>query len=174
MQRSAVADDPRVGAHDSWFVAILLPVLELSVVMPVYNEEAGIVDVVSKWTEILNRLGVQYELLLYDDGSRDTTGAKLDSLVTQHVRVTHHTNRGHGPTVLRGYREAQGDWVFQTDSDDEIPADAFESIWRARKGRDAVFGIRTGRPSGLGRRVLTSGAAVVVRLLFGAGPHDVN
>src|ERR1041385_713858 len=107
--------------------------------MPVYNEELGIADVVTAWIAMLNRLGVTYEFLLYNDGSKDGTGAKLDSLAARdpHVRVTHHTNRGHGPTVLRGYREARGEWVFQADSDDEIPAEAFEAVWRAREGRDA-------------------------------------
>jgi hypothetical protein len=76
--------------------------------------------------------------------------------------------------VLRGYREAQGEWVFQTDSDDEIPASAFEAVWRAREGQQAVFGIRTGRPSNAARRLLTRGAAFVVRRLFGQGPRDTN
>lgn len=145
-------------------------------VMPVYNEELGIVDVVTTWTDMLDRLGVDYEMLLYNDGSKDGTGAKLDALAAKHRRVqaAHHTNRGHGPTLLRGYREARGEWIFQTDSDDEIPASAFPAVWQARQGRDVVFGIRTGRPSGLGRRLLTRGAAATVRLLFGAGPRDVN
>jgi dolichol-phosphate mannosyltransferase len=100
----------------------------------------------------------------------------LDSLAARYpsVRVTHQANQGHGPTVLRGYRESRGTWIFQTDSDDEIPASAFERVWNARHGHDAVFGLRTGRPSGPARRLLTAGAAACVRVLFGRGPTDVN
>ena len=164
------------GGSDSDILLNVLPGPELSVVMPVYNEELGIAAVVATWTAMLDRLGIRYEFLLYNDGSKDGTGAKLDEVATRHkhVRVIHQTNRGHGPTVLRGYREAKGDWVFQTDSDDEIPADAFETVWRARTGHDAVFGIRTGRPSTAGRRMLTAGAALVIRTLFGRGPADTN
>lgn len=144
--------------------------------MPVYNEAEGITEVVADWTSRLDGLGLSYEFLLYNDGSKDETGARLDELATRYpsVRAIHQTNRGHGPTILRGYREARGDWVFQTDSDDEIPASAFESVWARREGFDAVFGIRTGRPSGAGRRLLTRGAALAVRLLFGRGPRDTN
>ena len=149
---------------------------DLSVVVPVYNEGQGITDVVASWTAVLNRLGIDYEFLLYDDGSTDETGARLDAIAAgdSRVRVAHQTNRGHGCTVLRGYREARGIWAFQTDSDDEIPAEAFESVWLVREGHDAVFGIRTGRSSALGRRLLTFAAARTVRLLFGRGPWDVN
>lgn len=144
--------------------------------MPVYNEEQGIEAVVDSWIAAVDRLGIRAELLLYNDGSRDGTGARLDRIALRHpiVRVTHQANQGHGPTVLRGYREAAGDWVFQTDSDDEIPASAFDAVWQARRSADAVFGIRTGRPSGPARRLLTAGAAFVVRRLFGRGPTDVN
>lgn len=154
----------------------LPPVPQLSVVMPVYNEEQGIAVVVAAWTRMLDRLGISYEFLLYNDGSKDGTGARLDELAARYpgVRAIHQTNRGHGPTILRGYQDARGEWVFQTDSDDEIPADAFEKVWQAREGKQAVFGIRTGRPSSAGRRLLTAGAALAVRLMFGRGPRDTN
>jgi glycosyltransferase involved in cell wall biosynthesis len=144
--------------------------------MPVYNEEQGIAAVVAAWTRMLERLGVTYEFLLYNDGSKDGTGARLDEIAARYpsVRAIHQTNRGHGPTILRGYQEARGEWVFQTDSDDEIPADAFEKVWQAREGKQAVFGVRTGRPSSSGRRLLTAGAALAVRALFGRGPSDAN
>ena len=150
--------------------------MQLSVVMPVYNEEQGIATVVARWTRMLDRLGISYEFLLYNDGSKDGTGTRLDEIAARYpgVRAIHQTNRGHGPTILRGYQEARGEWVFQTDSDDEIPADAFEKVWQARDGQQAVFGIRTGRPSSSGRRLLTAGAALAVRALFGRGPHDTN
>jgi dolichol-phosphate mannosyltransferase len=144
--------------------------------MPVYNESEGITAVVESWIAALDRLGITSELLLYNDGSKDDTGARLDALAGRYpqVRAVHHANRGHGPTILRGYREARGEWIFQTDSDDEIPASAFAALWQRREGQDGVFGIRTGRPSGPGRRLLTAGAASAVRLLFGRGPRDVN
>ena len=48
--------------------------LELSVVMPVYNEADAVGPVVSAWARELDRLKIRYELLVYDDGSRDLYG----------------------------------------------------------------------------------------------------
>ena len=53
---------------------------DLSVVVPVYNEGLGVTDVVASWTAVLNRLGIDYEFLLYNDGSTDDTGVRLDAI----------------------------------------------------------------------------------------------
>ena len=68
--------------------------------MPVYNEVAAVGAVIASWTAALDRLGIDYELLVYDDGSTDGTGPALDVLAAgrPRVRVTHHANRGHGPS----------------------------------------------------------------------------
>jgi len=144
--------------------------------MPVYNEVEAVEGVVASWTGVLEPLGVDYELLVYDDGSTDGTGAVLDALgaADARLRVTHHTNRGHGPSIMRGYAEAAGRWIFQTDSDDEIPARAFDDLWARRHDADVVIGVRTGRRSDGARRLMTMGAAAVVRGLFGRGVTDVN
>src|SRR5262245_27544783 len=101
--------------------------LQLSIVMPVYNEAGAILPVLQAWLSVVDKLHIDYEFLIYDDGSRDETLR----LLTEHaynlprVKIRHHANHGHGPTILRGYREARGQWIFQTDSDDEMPAEHF-------------------------------------------------
>jgi len=144
--------------------------------MPVCNEEAAVETVVSSWTALLDRLQIDYELLVFDDGSTDRTGRRLDALASRmpRLRVTHQANRGHGPTILRGYRAAAGQWVFQTDSDDEIPATAFEDLWRRRCDADVVAGARSGRASGAARRAITRAAAAIVHGLYGRTVSDVN
>ena len=83
----------------------------LTLVMPVYNEAAAIGGVVRSWAAELDRLGIDYEMRVYDDGSRDQSAAVLEQLSNEVPRllVTRHSNRGHGPTILRGYREARGE-----------------------------------------------------------------
>ena len=153
-----------------------MSVPELSVVMPVYNEEASVERVVREWAETLERLGIGYEMLLYDDGSRDGTAAALRILAAANPRIVaaSHANRGHGPTILRGYGEARGTWVFQTDSDGEMPASAFAALWRERERYDLLVGSRAGRRSSPARVLLTFGSRTIVRLAFGRGVHDVN
>jgi glycosyltransferase involved in cell wall biosynthesis len=148
----------------------------LTVVMPVYNEESSVAEVVRAWAAELDRLGIDYELRVYDDGSRDRTADVLLELSNQVPRllVTRHSNRGHGPTILRGYREARGEWVFQTDSDGEMEPDSFGRLWAEREPYDFLFGIRAGRVWTPARWVVTRVSRLAVRTLFGRGVADVN
>lgn len=150
---------------------------ELTVVMPVYNEADGLAACLASWRRTLDELGVDHRILVLDDGSTDATADVLAGLAgDSHIEAVSKANEGHGPTVLRGYARAvtDSDWVFQVDSDDEIPADAFGAVWSARVGRDAVFGYRTGRSQPIDRRIISRVAAVAVRRLFGSKVRDVN
>ncbi|OGL17275.1 MAG: hypothetical protein A3F92_02250 [Candidatus Rokubacteria bacterium RIFCSPLOWO2_12_FULL_71_22] len=149
---------------------------DLSVVMPVYNEAGVIARVVRAWTAALDRLDVDYELRLYDDGSRDGTGAILERLAQDLPRlvVTRQPNSGHGPTILRGYGEARGTWVFQVDSDDEMGPEHFARLWENREHHDLLLGRREARHSPLVRRVITGASRLTVWALFGRAVGDVN
>jgi glycosyltransferase involved in cell wall biosynthesis len=149
---------------------------QLTIVMPVYNEETAVAPVIAAWTAEMQRLGLDYRISVYDDGSADGTGAILDELVRYDPRlvVVHQANRGHGPTVLRGYREARGEWVFQVDSDGEMSADAFAALWQRREAFDLLIGSRADRRAPVMRRLVTGVSRLTVRTLFGAGIHDVN
>src|SRR5262245_26940185 len=149
---------------------------ELSVVIPVFNEGRTIAQVVLGWASALDEQGIDYELLVYDDGSTDDTRLILERLGPQVPRLTarSHANRGHGATVLRGYREARGEWVFQTDSDGEVAPVSFPDLSRERQAHDLVLGIRQGRRVSLDRRLVSWLSRLSVRVLFGAWIGDVN
>jgi glycosyltransferase involved in cell wall biosynthesis len=90
------------------------------------------------------------------------------------LTILHHENAGHGPTILRGYREARGEWVFQTDGDGEMDTAGLATLWGRRAEFDFLLGRRDGRTSSIGRRLVTGVARVSVGLLYGSGIHDVN
>jgi dolichol-phosphate mannosyltransferase len=149
---------------------------ELSVVIPVFNEGRTIAGVVLGWAAELDGLGIDYELLVYDDGSTDDTRLILDRLGARVPRLTVRTqrNRGHGATVLRGYREARGGWVFQTDSDGEVAPGSFHALWRERHAHDLVLGVRQRRRVSWDRRLVSWLSRLSVRVLFGARIGDAN
>lgn len=150
---------------------------ELALVMPVYNEEACIKAVVDSWLAELDRLGIDFRMIILNDGSRDATATKLALFSTNgRIQVINKENSGHGPTILQGYRLAiaQAEWVFQVDSDDEMEAAHFESLWKLRGEYAALFGFRSGRQQNAGRRLISSVSRLSVNLLFGRGVVDVN
>jgi glycosyltransferase involved in cell wall biosynthesis len=151
--------------------------LDLMVVMPVYNEEECIVAVVRSWHDELAALGLDFALLILNDGSKDGTARALETFAdTPRVRVVNKPNSGHGPTILQGYRVAveEAEWVFQCDSDDEMKPASFPKLWQKRHKYDALFGFRARREQDAARLLLSAGSRIAVRLLFGRGVRDVN
>jgi glycosyltransferase involved in cell wall biosynthesis len=121
---------------------------ELTVVMPVYNEEEIIGEVLEDWTGELERLHVDFEIHAYNDGSKDNTLEILNTYEARNKNITVHdkSNTGHGPTILLGYREnSNAEWVFQIDSDNEITTEFFEEFWERRRGFDFLIGRRVER-----------------------------
>ncbi len=150
---------------------------DLAVVIPVYNEEACIGSVVDAWRVTLGRLGIDYGIIVLDDGSRDGTAGVLAGFEDDdRVRVVTKTNSGHGPTILRGYRMAveSAEWVFQCDGDDEMEPSHFDSLWQVRDEYDALFGSRIDREQSTGRSLISRVSRTVVRTAYSPGVVDVN
>ncbi|HPS02799.1 MAG TPA: glycosyltransferase family 2 protein [Candidatus Sumerlaeota bacterium] len=154
------------------------PPFDLAVVMPVYNEAGCIEKVIPEWLTVLEATGARFQVIVLDDGSTDATGTILDRLAnaTPRLHVVHKPNSGHGPSLVHGYRlaVAQAEWVFQTDSDGEMPAEWFPGFWNQRAAWDALFGHRAGRNQSPLRRLISLSARTFVRLCFGSGPGDAN
>lgn len=149
----------------------------LSVVMPVYNEEAAIVLAVDEvQRHVLDRVPGA-DLVVVNDGSRDGTGRLLDEIAATdpRIRVIHQENRGHGGALMAALAGARGDCVFLVDSDRQIPLDDFVSAWaHLQGGRDGVFGVRRRRYDPLLRLYLSRFIRGAVTLLFGVQILDAN
>ena len=151
--------------------------LRLSVVMPVYNEQDAIVTAVDEVQRHVLDHVPESELVVVNDGSRDGTGALLDSAAARdpRVRVIHQKNTGHGGAVMAALGAARGEYVFLIDSDRQIPLDDFPKAWREiAAGRDAVFGVRRRRHDPALRLYLTTVIRTAVRALFGVQLYDAN
>ena len=150
---------------------------DLVVVMPVYNEEECIVPVVASWRDELGALKIDFRIIVLNDGSKDDTRRALETFADdERIEIINKSNSGHGPTILLGYQKAieLADWIFQCDSDDEMPPDAFAAFWKRRDKYDALFAVRSGREQPLGRKIISAASRITVRILFGRGVKDVN
>jgi dolichol-phosphate mannosyltransferase len=156
------------------------PAFDLVIVMPVYNEEACIQSVVAEWLDVLDDAAPQRgRLMIVNDGSTDATGTILSAICDSRtdVIVCSTENRGHGPAVCEGYRQAvaQGaEWVFQTDSDGQIPAREFDALWRVRHQSEFVFGHRQHRDDAWPRLLVSYVSRMLVRACGGGAIVDPN
>ena len=84
--------------------------IKLAIVMPAYNEKGCMADVVKIWSDLLDTefAGENTRLVVVNDGSKDSTGTILDSLVPLYPKlvVVHQPNGGHGNAVVHAYRKA--------------------------------------------------------------------
>ena len=154
---------------------------KLAIIMPVYNESGCIELVVNKYINILNKLKINYTFFLYNDGSTDNTEQILNSIAIKktNIVVVNKKNSGHGPTILSGYKNIARNchkfiWVFQTDSDNELPSEDFVILWNNRKEFDFLVGIRSERSQNLIRKIISCFSRLTIKLLFGKTNYDVN
>jgi undecaprenyl-phosphate 4-deoxy-4-formamido-L-arabinose transferase len=129
----------------------------VSLVVPVYNEEANVAEVYRQAVEALEALGRPYELIFVDDGSRDGTWALLERLHRDDpaVRaVRFKRNFGQHPAMHAGLARARGDIVVTMDGDlQNSPADIGKLVAAVERGADVASGRRRGREDSWGRTV---------------------
>ena len=103
------------------------PLPSISAVLPAYNEEAAIAQVLELTASSLRGNAPSAEIIVVDDGSRDTTAARVLRAHTEDVPVrlvSHATNRGYGAALRTGFEAAACDAVWLMDSDGQFdPAD---------------------------------------------------
>jgi glycosyltransferase involved in cell wall biosynthesis len=113
----------------------------VSVVIPAFNEERMIGQVLVETANIMDCLNVPYEIIVVDDGSTDQTG--LVASGHKVLMVTNKTNRGKGYSIRRALQYAQGDIIVTMDSDGEHqPKEIPSLIEPLYNGTDIVAGSR--------------------------------
>ncbi len=150
--------------------------------MPAYNEEECIDLVVHNWIDLLNRQfpSDNTRLVVINDGSKDRTGAILDTLKPKYpdkLVVVHQPNGGHGNAVVNGYRHAVAlgsDYVFQTDSDDQFITDDFSKLWEKRHQSHFILGYRQIRFDAPARLVITRILRFSLFFIYGTYIRDSN
>ncbi len=151
---------------------------ELCLVVPAYNESGAIKEVIQSWETLLAKLNINFDIHIYNDGSKDNTLEILTAEAKNYENLFIHDkkNSGHGPTILLGYNENVNnyEWIFQIDSDNEMSPNDFSKLWEKRAKYDFLVGRRDQRIQPASRRIVSQISRIVVRILFGKTIWDVN
>ena len=115
--------------------------VEVSVIIPAYNEEASILSVVERVQAAMTEIGCEYEILVIDDCSQDETG-ELAAQAGARV-VTRPYNMGNGAAVKTGIRQARGQKIVFMDGDGQHAPEDIRRLLQELERHDMVVGART-------------------------------
>lgn len=152
---------------------------KLYIVIPAYNEEENIHNVIRDWYPVVEKIGNGSRLIIIDDGSKDATYQimKQNADQLEAFEALTKPNGGHGATVLYGYDYAirsGADYIFQTDSDGQTLPEEFWPFWDLRNENDMVIGHRKGRQDGFSRVIVTKTLKFILWLCFHVSVKDAN
>jgi glycosyltransferase involved in cell wall biosynthesis len=150
---------------------------DLSVVIPLYNEEANVEPLLAELLGVLRGLGRSYEVICVDDGSRDGTFAQLARVAQREpmVRVIRfRLNFGQTAAMSAGIEAARGSVIVPMDGDlQNDPADIAKLLARLDEGHDVVSGWRRDRKDKeFGRKLPSRVANRLISAISGVRLHD--
>lgn len=151
----------------------------LSIVMPAYNEEANIADMIEDVVRVLLPMCHECEIIVVDDGSRDRTSDEVIQAAQKYPQVKlmrHEVNQGYGAALFTGLTTASKDWIFFTDSDRQFDLNEFDQLRMHTHNERAalIVGKRAPRRDPLMRRLNGWGWSMLVNTLFGYTAHDID
>ncbi len=150
---------------------------QLSVILPVYNEEKNIETVINDICFNLSLIMDKFEIIVVNDGSTDGTQGILSkiSLESEHVNIiTHGKNSGYGIALMSGVRNAKYPSVFLMDADGQFNTAELEKAFGYLDEFDIVMGYRVRRADSFYRTIFARGYGCLVFLFFGLRFKDVN
>ena len=151
--------------------------LSISVFFPCYNEQDNVTRVAGQAVAVLEKLKADFEVILVNDGSSDSTGQIIDELAGKNDRIkaVHHaTNLGYGAALQSGFKAAIKELVFYTDGDGQFDINEMPPLLPLMKQYDIVSCYRLNRRDNLIRKINGWCWTKLVCWLFGMKVRDVD
>lgn len=150
--------------------------MDISVVIPAYNEEKNVILLHRKIKEVLDSMGKDYEIIFVDDGSRDKTFQDLQMIKKADKRVKIIKFRGNfGQTAAldAGFKQSKGNIILAMDADlQNDPADIPRIIAKLNQGYDCVSGWRKDRKDPITKHIVSRGANLLRKIIIHDKIHD--
>ena len=149
----------------------------LSIVLPAYNEEQNIEGAIEEACEVAASAAPAWEVIVVDDGSRDTTAQRVARISKRQPRVQlirFPENRGYGAALRAGFHAARGDLIFYTDSDRQFDLTELRYFLPVMDRTDVAIGFRVYRYDPVLRCLLSWVYNRLVSAVFRARVRDVD
>lgn len=153
--------------------------INLSLVLPFYNEEENVQWVCEELMRTFNAHSLKYELIAVDNGSWDKTVQIVPDLAKQYPDIIKpcrvEVNQGYGYGILQGLKQVSGEYVGYSPGDGQVPAEDILRVYLKAKELelDFVQGQRLRKDSGI-RRMNTLTFNTIFHLFFGCPVRDVG
>jgi glycosyltransferase involved in cell wall biosynthesis len=152
--------------------------LEVSVIFPLYNDEATVRTVAVAALDLLQGYADRFEVILVDDGSPDRSGRIADELGAEHpdrVRVIHHPrNLGYGAALRGGVAAARYEWICMVDGDNEYDVRDLKKMLEVRNFYRLIIAFRYKKLYSTRRIFISFVYNLVLRRLFRTPFRDVS
>lgn len=151
---------------------------KLFIIIPCYNEQDNIVNVIADYDKIISKFE-NGKVLLINDGSKDNSEVVIKENIKNRTQIEliNKANSGHGSTCLFGYKlalEKGADFIFQVDSDNQNKSEDFWKLWEQKSESNFVFGNRKPRNDGFFRKIVTFVLKLLIKIIFGINVKDPN
>lgn len=150
---------------------------ELSVFFPSFNEEGNVEAAVGQAVEILEKLKIQYEITIVNDGSTDKTASVGENLARKNPRVrviNHPKNLGYGEALKSGFYSAKYDTIVYTDGDGQFNFQEITKFLEKIQNCDVIIGYRIKRQDPFLRKLFGKGWRLSLLAFFGLTLKDVD
>jgi len=157
--------------------------MKLSVLMPAYNKGEIVFEAITKVKEVLEDIGMKYEIVVVDDGSEDNTLKEIRRAEKkfENVKVVHYDqNRGKGHALKYGFEFTKGDLVFFQDADTDLHPKQLKVFleYMKKNNADVVIGSKKHPESkvnySFNRRFLSWGYHMIIYILFNLHVNDTQ
>lgn len=120
----------------------------LSIIIPVYNEEEAVAGVLSALADTINPLGIIYEIIAINDCSTDNSAEILKNFPSVKT-ISHAHNKGYGASLKTGIKNSLYNWIMIIDGDGTYPPDVLPEMIKETKRYDMIIGARDKNSEGI-------------------------
>jgi len=149
----------------------------LSIILPVYNEELIIKNVIYDIVSNIRQYVNDFEVIIINDGSTDNTLELINSIKMSFPElkvISHERNRGYGSALKTGIKVSQKDRVFIMDSDGQFRINDFNIFWKNKQSYDFILGYRAARKDNIYRRCLGKLGNFTANIFLRESIKDIN